>query len=43
VKDKSAQHITYVFVSGGKRGLAIELSPQYLATMCRATFADIVV
>ncbi|WP_114327050.1 Cys-tRNA(Pro) deacylase [Candidatus Colwellia aromaticivorans] len=41
--DNSAQHFTYVFVSGGKRGLEIELSPQDLATMCRAIFADIVV
>jgi len=42
VIDKSAQNFTNVFVSGGKRGLEIELSPQDLATMCRATFANIV-
>lgn len=42
VIDKSAQDFTNVFVSGGKRGLEIELSPQDLATMCRASFADIV-
>jgi Cys-tRNA(Pro)/Cys-tRNA(Cys) deacylase len=41
--DKSAQHYTHIFVSGGKRGLEIELSPKDLATMCRATFEDIVV
>lgn len=41
--DKSAQDFTHIFVSGGQRGLEIELSPKDLATMCRATFADIVV
>lgn len=40
--DKSAQRFSHVFVSGGKRGLEIELKPQDLAQMCRATFADIV-
>lgn len=43
VINKSAQDFTNVFVSGGRRGLEIELSPQDLAKMCRATFADIVV
>jgi len=42
VIDKSAQQFCHIFVSGGKRGLEIELSPQDLAKMCRATFADIV-
>lgn len=42
VIDKSAQDFTNVFVSGGKRGLEIELSTKDLATMCRASFADIV-
>lgn len=40
--DKSAQRFSHVFVSGGRRGLEIELKPQDLAQMCRATFADIV-
>lgn len=42
VIDKSAEHFNQIFVSGGKRGLEIELSPQDLAIMCRATFADII-
>jgi len=42
VLDKSAEQFSQVFVSGGKRGLEIELSPHDLAKMCRATFADIV-
>jgi Cys-tRNA(Pro)/Cys-tRNA(Cys) deacylase len=41
IMDKSAQRFSHVFVSGGKRGLEIELSPQDLAKMCRASFADI--
>ena len=40
--DKSAQGFNHIFVSGGKRGLEIELSPQDLAKMSRATFAEIV-
>lgn len=40
--DKSAEQFSQIFVSGGKRGLEIELSPQDLAKMCRADFADIV-
>lgn len=43
VIDKSAKDFSHIFVSGGKRGLEIELSPQDLAGMCRATFEDIVV
>lgn len=41
--DKSAQSFNHIFVSGGKRGLEIELSPQDLARMSRATFAEIVI
>lgn len=41
--DKSAQDFIHIFVSGGQRGLEIELSPNDLASMCRATFADIIV
>lgn len=43
VIDKSAQNFTHIYVSGGRRGLEIELSPKDLATMCRANFADIIV
>ena len=39
--DKSAQQFTNIFVSGGKRGLEIELAPEDLVKMCRANFADI--
>ena len=39
--DKSAENFSHIFVSGGRRGLEIELSPIDLAKMCRATFADI--
>ena len=41
--DKSAQHFTHIFVSGGKRGLEIELSPQDLSKMCHASFVDIII
>lgn len=41
IMDKSAQRFSHVFVSGGRRGLELELSPQDLAKMCRASFADI--
>ena len=41
VIDVSAQRFAHVFVSGGKRGLEIELTLQDLAKMCQATFADI--
>lgn len=43
VIDQSAQQFTNIFVSGGKRGLEIKLSPLDLAKICRATFADIAV
>ena len=41
VIDASAEKFQHIYVSGGRRGLEIELSPQDLATMCRATFANI--
>ena len=40
--DQSAQGFDSIFVSGGKRGLEIELSPQDLAHLCKANFADII-
>lgn len=42
VIDISAGQFSQIFVSGGKRGLEIELSPQDLAIMCRANFANII-
>lgn len=39
--DASAAELSTMFVSGGKRGLEIELAPQDLATLTRATFAEI--
>ncbi|TDO97410.1 Cys-tRNA(Pro) deacylase [Marinomonas balearica] len=40
--DKSAECLDKIYVSGGKRGLDIGLSPLDLATQCRqAQFADI--
>lgn len=41
--DKSAQQFTGIFVSGGKRGLEIELSPEDLAKLCSAGFANIAI
>ncbi len=40
--DSSAGNVSTMFVSGGKRGLEIELVPQDLAALTRAAFADIV-
>jgi len=39
--DSSAANFSSIFVSGGKRGLEIELAPEDLITMCNANTADI--
>jgi len=39
--DDTAQQFDAVFVSAGKRGLEIELSPDDLARLTRASFAGI--
>lgn len=42
VIDESAKHFDTLFVSGGRRGLEIELSPLDLANTLGASFADLV-
>jgi len=41
VIDVSAEKFDLVYVSGGKRGLEIELSPNDLSRLCLATYASI--
>ncbi len=41
VLDSSAENFDSIFVSGGKRGLEIELAPQDLIKLCNAKTADI--
>ena len=41
VIDVSSKKFQQIYVSGGRRGLEIQLSPQDLATLCQATFSAI--
>jgi len=41
VLDASAEHLTTMFCSGGRRGLEVELAPADLARLTGATFAPI--
>lgn len=42
VIEQSALQFDKIYVSGGKRGLSVELSPQDLATLLNADFIDII-
>jgi len=39
--DTSAEKFELIYVSGGRRGLEIELSPKDLISLCQASFANI--
>lgn len=39
--DETAQLFDTIMISGGRRGLQLEITPDDLATYCDATFADI--
>ena len=41
ILDNSAEPLNTIFVSGGKRGLEIELSPESIILSLQATYADI--
>lgn len=40
--DTSALNQSHIFISGGRRGLELELSPSDLAKLCDATFTELV-
>lgn len=42
VIDLSAQSLAKMYISGGKRGLDIEIQPQHLAQVLQADFIDII-
>lgn len=42
VLDKSAETLKTIFVSGGKRGLEIELSPSSIVLSLQSSYADII-
>ena len=39
--DETAQIFDYIFVSGGKRGFQVRLSPLDLSSYCKANFVDL--
>ncbi len=41
ILDQSAESLDSLFISGGKRGLEIELSPQNLVITLQASYANI--
>ncbi len=42
VIDASAQNLTTMIFSAGKRGMQLEMAPQDLAKVCHADFAQVV-